>query len=133
MTKLTLNSKINKGEYAGKSVSELLKKKKQIFKMIKEGYEFDDEVLLAAHIRKTIKNVHSHCKVDKGEKKVEMKTLPKDTVSVKRILSELNTIDRIKNSVAAVNEIDYYDSNNKIPVDSYLEDDISRPKTKIYY
>lgn len=56
MEKLTLKSTIKSSKYGDKSIEELIKIKGAIFSMIKDGYDFDDEVLEAAHIRKQISN-----------------------------------------------------------------------------
>lgn len=52
MGKLTMNYTFKKGKYANKTVGELTEIKGTIFSMIKEGYEFEDDVLAAAHIKK---------------------------------------------------------------------------------
>ena len=56
MKKLTMNDHIKSGSFANKTVEEVTKIKGAIFSMIKEGYEFDDEVLKAARIRKIIRD-----------------------------------------------------------------------------
>ena len=56
MKKLTMNDHIKSGAFANKTVEEVTKIKGAIFSMIKEGYEFDDEVLKAARIRKIIRD-----------------------------------------------------------------------------
>ena len=96
MEKLTLESVIKKGKYAKKSVADLVKEKGVIFSMIKEGYEFDDEVLEKARIKKIISNVRTCCCVGGTDySKITNSNLPKDTASIKQILSELNTLDNI--------------------------------------
>ena len=52
MIKLTMRDTIENGKYANKTVEEITKISGAIFSMIKDGYEFDDEVLAAAHISK---------------------------------------------------------------------------------
>lgn len=110
MKKLTLESVIKHGKEGETSISEMVNVKGKIFSLIKEGYEFDDEVLEAAHITKIIRNEHTYCMVRdfNGEKS---KPLPKDSVSIKQIISELNTISK---SPEKINDDDYSSFNNEI-------------------
>ncbi len=90
---LTLNDSINIGKGKKKVlVSDIVNIKGEVFKYIKQGYLFDDEVLKLAHITKrvgpvTIKNEF----VDRNINKV--KEYPKETESLKNILKSLNTIE----------------------------------------
>ncbi len=92
MEKLTLKSTIKSSKYGDKSIEELIKIKGAIFSMIKDGYDFDDEVLEAAHIRKQISNEKVYCRVGDG-KSTKKKNLPKDTQSIKQIIYELNMLE----------------------------------------
>ena len=106
MAKLTMDYTFTKGKFANKTVSELVDIKGQIFSMIKDGYEFDDEVLAAAHIKRNVTNVKTYCSVFGGNKEnVIEKTLPKDTASMKQILSDINTLDHIGDNVNENDEI----------------------------
>lgn len=89
---LTLKDSINLGKGKKIPVSEIVNKKGEIFNYIKNGYQFDDEVLEKAHIVKKISNerIISDCV---EYKKVDKKALPKETESVKNILKSINTID----------------------------------------
>jgi hypothetical protein len=90
---LTLNDSINVGKGKKKVlVSDIVNIKGEVFKYIKQGYLFDDEVLKLAHITKhvgpvTIKNEIVERKVNK------IKEYPKETESLKNILKSLNTIE----------------------------------------
>lgn len=92
MEKLTLKSTIKSSKYGDKSIEELIKIKGAIFSMIKDGYDFDDEVLEAAHIRKQNSNEKVYCRVG-GSTPTKTKKLPKDTQSIKQIIYELNMIE----------------------------------------
>lgn len=92
MEKLTLKSAIKSSKYGDKSIEELIKIKGAIFSMIKDGYDFDDEVLEAAHIRKQISNEKVYCRVG-GDNSSKKKKLPKDTQSIKQIIYELNMLE----------------------------------------
>lgn len=92
MAILTMESTVKSTKYGNKSVMELVDIKGVIFSMIKDGYQFDDEVLEAAHIKKEISNVRYYNRVG-GDSQDKLGNLPKETSSMKQILSELNTID----------------------------------------
>lgn len=117
MEKLTLKSVLKKGKYANMSIADLAKEKGAIISMIKEGYEFDDEVLEVAKLKKIINNTRAFCCVGVTDSNDGYKSkLPKDTTPVKQILSELNTLDNI----GGVNEEENCEFGNKIDiVDEY--------------
>ena len=100
MLKLTMRDTIENGKYANKTVEEITKISGAIFSMIKDGYEFDDEVLVAAHISKTIRDERTAFVVTIHKADNSSKPLPVETASVKQILVELHTLDNI----AAINE-----------------------------
>lgn len=100
MLKLTMRDTIENGKYANKTVEEITKISGAIFSMIKDGYEFDDEVLAAAHISKTIRDERTDFVVNIHKDDNSSKPLPVETASVKQILAELHTLDNI----AAINE-----------------------------
>ena len=93
MKKLTMNDHIKSGAFANKIVEEVTKIKGAIFSMIKEGYEFDDEVLKAARIRKINKKEKIDFVVNTNKDNNRSNPLPKETTSLKQILAELNTLD----------------------------------------
>lgn len=94
MKKISIKDKIKGGKYDGKRISDLVNEKGVIFSLIKEGYDFDDEVLSQAHIRRTIRDEHFEIRVRDTDSICENTKLKKDNVSVKKILSEINTIER---------------------------------------
>ena len=63
MNKLKLDNIIEDGKYKGKKVSELALNKKVIFELLKNGYNFDDEVLLQAGIKKTVRDIKTRTEV----------------------------------------------------------------------
>lgn len=95
MEKLTMESTIKKGKYSNKSVADLVKIEGEIFSMIKNGYEFDDEVLDAAHIKKSIRDVKVYHRVGGGNCEPMTSVLPKETATIKQILSDINVLDKI--------------------------------------
>lgn len=100
MNKLKLDNIIEDGKYKGKKVSELALNKKVIFELLKNGYNFDDEVLLQAGIKKTVRDIRTRTEV--VEHKKDTKVYPKETASVAKIVKDLETI---------VNQTQYYDDN----------------------
>ena len=84
---------IKNGAFANKTVEEVTKIKGAIFSMIKDGYEFDDEVLKIAHISKTIRDERIDFVVNTNKGNKRSNPLPKETTSLKQILAELNTLD----------------------------------------
>lgn len=101
MNKLKLDNIIEDGKYNGKKVSELALNKKVIFELLKNGYNFDDEVLLQAGIKKTVRDIRTRTEVVEHEK--DTKVYPKETASISKILNDLE---------AVVNQSQYYDSNS---------------------
>ena len=101
MNKLKLDNIIEDGRYKGKKVSELASNKKVIFELLKNGYNFDDEVLLQAGIKKTVRDIRTRTEVVEHEK--DTKVYPKETASISKILNDLETV---------VNQSQYYDSNS---------------------
>ena len=103
MDKLKLDNIIEDGKYKGKMISELASNKKAIFELLKNGYNFDDEVLLQAGIKKTVRDIRTRTEVVEHEK--DTKVYPKETVSISKILKDLETV---------VNQSQYYDSNSDV-------------------
>lgn len=101
MNKLKLHNIIEDGKYKGKKVSELALNKKVIFELLKNGYNFDDEVLLQAGIKKTVRDIRTRTEVVEHEK--DTKVYPKESASISKILKDLETV---------VNQSQYYDSNS---------------------
>ena len=93
MEKLTMGDTIENGAFANKTVEEVTKIKGAIFSMIKDGYEFDDEVLKAARIRKIIRDEKIDFVVNTNKGNKRFNPLPKDTASLNQILAELHTLN----------------------------------------
>lgn len=124
---LSLDSTFKKGKYANKSVADLVGIKGQIFSMIKEGYVFDDEVLEAAHITKTIRDKKVYCSVGCFEHPKDTRVLPVETASMKQILSELNTLEAVGDDVDdrddSSNGNDYENDIDSITIDNFEDQD----------
>lgn len=89
--KLHINSVISVGENKGKKICDIVTNKKAIFNLIKQGVQLDDEVLLQAGIKKTIRNVKvEHVFV---EHETDNKVYEKETTSLQKILKEIRTLD----------------------------------------
>ena len=88
----SLNDTINIGKRQKIQVSDIVKVKGEISKLIKKGYQFDDEVLKEAHITKIVNKpiIKNSFASHQTEKKKE---LGKDTENLKSILNSLNTLE----------------------------------------
>lgn len=105
MATLNIYSILDTGKYRGKKVGEMVdnKDKAELFKLIKKGYSFNDEVLSLIGIKKNVRDVKvSQILVDHVKDK---KVYQKDTASLSKILKELRTIDNLNE-----NEIQTYSS-----------------------
>ena len=81
--------------------------KKNIFKLIKEGYVFNDDVLIYAHISKNIKNEKFTNVIVEHEK--NDKVYEKDKDSVNKILKDILTLENIKEYKDEIIEEEIYD------------------------
>lgn len=97
MNKLTLNDTINVGRNKKVLVSDLVGIKGEIFKYIKKGFYFDDEVLEKAGIKRTVREVKVYNVFVEHDKKQKVKVYPKETESLKNILKSLHTLDNQTN------------------------------------
>ena len=96
--KLTLNDTINVGKNKKVLVSDLVGIKGEIFKYIKKGIWFDDEVLEKAGIKRIIREEKVETVFsDKKTKSENIKIYPKETESLKNVLKSINTLDNIGN------------------------------------
>ena len=95
--KLTLNDTINVTKNKKVLISDLVGIKGEIFKYVKKGFWFDDEVLEKAGIKKIIKDVKVECVIVDKEKQQKVKTYPKETESLKNVLKSINTLDNNDN------------------------------------
>lgn len=91
--KLGMDDVVNVGKNNKITVSELVPVKGEIFNLIKKGFEFDDEVLEKAHIKKIVRDEKiNNIIVEHTHEK--NKTYNKESESLKNILKSLNTIDK---------------------------------------
>lgn len=96
--KLTLNDTINVGRNKKVLVSDLVGIKGEIFKYVKKGIWFDDEVLEKAGIKRTIREEKIDTVFfDEKTKPKNIKIYPKETESLKNVLKSINTLDNIGN------------------------------------
>lgn len=103
--KLTLNDTINVGKNKKVLISDLVGIKGEIFKYIKKGIWFDDEVLEKAGIKRTIREEKVETVFfDKKTKSENIKIYPKETESLKNVLKSINTLDNINNEDSIIFE-----------------------------
>ena len=112
MEKLTMGDTIKNGAFANKTVEGA------IFSMIKDGYEFDDEVLKAAHIKKIIRDEKIDFVVNTNKDNNRSNPLPKETTSLKQILAELNTLDNFGTAKDGHNNYDEHDDRKLEDIDN---------------
>jgi hypothetical protein len=123
MKTLTMESTIKMGASSPKRVSDLVKNKGKIISLIKEGYDFDGEVLKEAHITKTIRETKVWCGImNTTGVRVINSSFSKDTTPLKQIISELNTITK---SCEEDNNEQYYSSYNN-EVENASDDDFCK-------
>ena len=83
------------GRYNGKTVRQIVENNRnEIMRLIKKGYNFGNDVLEAAHIKKS-ESAHVISNVICEHEKKSGKVYEKDTATMKEILHDINTIDRI--------------------------------------
>ena len=103
--KLTLNDTINVGKNKKVLVSDLVGIKGEIFKYIKKGIWFDDEVLEKAGTKRIIREEKVETVFsDKKTKSENIKIYPKETESLKNVLKSINTLDNINNEDSIIFE-----------------------------
>lgn len=81
--------------YEEKTPGELIEKNgnKDIFKLIKRGYMFDDDVLAAANITKVIRDERAYWEITTRKPEKERKELKKDTASYEEIMESISYIE----------------------------------------
>lgn len=99
--KLNIDSIIDDGIYKGKKLSSIANDKKKIFRLISEGYVLPDDVLEKTGIKKKIRDVKVETVIVEHEK--DNKVYAKETVSLSKILKDLETTEKINQ---------FYDSDN---------------------
>lgn len=87
---LNINDVITKGKHAGKIVKDIINDKKIVFEVLKDGNPLNDEILNTVNIHKNIRNISFVNEVVIHEK--HDKIYPKDTVTLNKILKELETL-----------------------------------------
>ena len=97
--KLGMDDVVNVGKNNKKTVSELVPLKGEIFNLIKKGFEFDDEVLEKAHIKKIIRDVQFKNVVVIHEQEKNKDKYVKESESLKTILKSLNTLENQTNEM----------------------------------
>jgi hypothetical protein len=98
-TKLGMDDVVNVGKNNKKTVSELVPLRGEIFNLIKKGFEFDDEVLEKAHIKKIIRDVQFKNVVVMHEQEKNRNKYAKESESLKSILKSLNTLENQTNEM----------------------------------
>ena len=95
--KLTLNDTINVGKNKKVLISDLVDIKGEIFKYIKKGFWFDDEVLEKAGIKRTVRDEKIETVFADKKTNLNNKIYPKETESLKNVLKSINTLDNNDN------------------------------------
>lgn len=113
----TMDDVISVGKNDKVMVSDLVEKKGEIFKLIKNGFLFDDEVLEKAHIKKIIRDVQFKNVVVMHEQEKNRNKYVKETESLKNILKSLNTLDNPTEETYNVDE-------NKTVSEESLEEEL---------
>lgn len=90
---LNLDSIIEDGQYKGKKVFDLISDKKKIFNLISKGYILSDDVLQKTGIKKNIRDVKTETVIVEHEK--DDRVYERDTMSVSKIIKDLETNERI--------------------------------------
>lgn len=115
--KLGKESIINNDLFNNKQVIEIINdNKRNIFQLLKKGYEFDDEVLSLAGIKKNIKNVKTRNQIVEHDK--DTKTYEIDKTPLHKILKEISTIDSYSMTDKLIKEID----DNEMSEDDEIDD-----------
>lgn len=96
--KLTLNDTIKIGKNKKILISDIVGIKGEIFKYIKKGFWFDDEVLEKAGIKRNVRDVKTECILVDKDKQPKVKIYPKETENLRNILKTINTLDNIDNN-----------------------------------
>ena len=114
---LTMSDTINVGKNKKVTVESLVPIKGEIFKLIKKGLQFDDEVLKEAHITKIIRDVKVENEIVSHEKE-KKSNYSRETESLKSILKSVNVLE---NQTAENTETE--ETAEDIPTDNILEEE----------
>ncbi|MCD8206827.1 MAG: hypothetical protein LUD72_02710 [Bacteroidales bacterium] len=89
--RITLDDSVSSGRGRGQKVVDIVDDKQKMFKLIRDGKWFDDEVLERAGITKTVRDVKVWSQI--AEHAEDKSVYQKDSGSIREILNELaNTI-----------------------------------------
>lgn len=90
--KLGLTDHLNNSKNSKITVADILSKKGELFKYIKRGYEFKDDVLEKARIKKNVRDQKTITVVVTHEEDKTNKEYHKDTESLRNVLKSIHTI-----------------------------------------
>lgn len=111
--------------YEGKTVRELIEENRSnIFKLIKRGLRFDDEVLKEAHITKTIRDERTYNVIAEHSKPSAKKIYKKETASYEEIVESLSVIDNYEENKKEENiddETPYDESEQEFDSDNNID------------
>lgn len=82
--------------YEGKTVRDVIAEgngNKEIFKLVKRGYRFDDDVLKACRISRTVRDEEVYWEIAKHSQAKPNKPLKKDTANYEEIVESLSHIE----------------------------------------
>lgn len=111
---INLNDEIELSKNKKTKVIDIVNNKQQIFKLLRKGFWFSDEVLERAGIKKTIRDVKIKVEyVD--DKEVDNKKYSKDKESIKNILKKLHTLENNdKEYVDELNEKEHEEKEEEV-------------------
>ena len=101
---LDLDSKVAFGRGRHKKVSDIIANKSAVFKLIKDGYIFSDELLAMAGIKKIVHEPTTTIQIVEHQK--DNTVLPKERKNVETICRELYTIENQAGQDTTFNEAD---------------------------
>ena len=82
--------------YENKTVRDVIAEgngNKEIFKLVKRGYRFDDEVLNDCRISRTVRDEETYWEIAHHDSPKKPKTLKKDTAAYEEIVESLSHIE----------------------------------------
>ena len=93
--------------YEGKTVRQIFEENRNsIFKLIKRGIRFDDEVLKEAHITKEIRDEKTYNVIVDHVKPSSKKVYKKETASYDEIVESLSIVDAYEENISKKEDID---------------------------
>lgn len=82
--------------YEGKTVRDVIDEgngNKEIFRLVKRGYRFDDDVLKACRISRTVRDEEAYWEIAKHSQPKPSKSMKKDTANYEEIVESLSHIE----------------------------------------